>query len=319
MKKLTRNQILDQDHAQAQSAMTAAPAREKLSIRTPDSLQRYGVKEIADAQCHTWRANTAEHPWIQAGNLPIQKPYEVPPESLLFQMDMAGVHRCYLVTPSWYGDRNEVSVDAAKMYPDRFAVFGRINIFDPKISAKMATWKNEKGMLGFRAFLYSKEEQDALLSGSLDPLFAAAAKADVPVTMMVPGLPNAAVLIEKILQENPTLKVSIDHLNLLSVKDIQLLPSLMPLAKNPNLAMKATCLPSVSQEAYPYKDTHDLLKMVFDNFGPKRMFWGTDLTRSPCSYQDQITMFTEHLQWLKGDDLDLVMGGAVLDWYGWPK
>jgi L-fuconolactonase len=48
------------------------------------------------------------------------------------------------------------------------------------------------------------------------------------------------------------------------------------------------------------------------------MFWGTDLSRSPCFYQDQITMFTEHLPWLKVNDLELVMGRTVTDWYGWP-
>jgi hypothetical protein len=28
-------------------------------------------------------------------------------------------------------------------------------------------------------------------------------------------------------------------------------------------------------------------------------------------------MFTEELPWLKGRDLDLVMGQAVCDWLGW--
>ena len=30
-----------------------------------------------------------------------------------------------------------------------------------------------------------------------------------------------------------------------------------------------------------------------------------------------MTMFTEELPWLKGRDLDLVMGRAVCDWLGW--
>jgi hypothetical protein len=27
-----------------------------------------------------------------------------------------------------------------------------------------------------------------------------------------------------------------------------------------------------------------------------------------------VTMVTEHMSWLHGDDLDLVMGGAILRW-----
>ena len=37
----------------------------------------------------------------------------------------------------------------------------------------------------------------------------------------------------------------------------------------------------------------------------------------PCSYRQCVTMFTEELPWLKGKDLDLVMGRAVCEWIGW--
>ena len=54
-------------------------------------------------------------------------------------------------------------------------------------------------------------------------------------------------------------------------------------------------------------------------FGPDRSFWGTDITRMPCSYRQCVTMFTEELPWLKGHDLDRVMGGAIVDWLGWKR
>ena len=47
------------------------------------------------------------------------------------------------------------------------------------------------------------------------------------------------------------------------------------------------------------------------------MFWGTDITRMPISWKQCITLFTEELPWLKGEDLELVMGRAVCDWIGW--
>ena len=48
------------------------------------------------------------------------------------------------------------------------------------------------------------------------------------------------------------------------------------------------------------------------------MFWGTDITRIPCSWRQCVTLFTEELPWLKGRDLDLVMGEALCNWIGWP-
>jgi hypothetical protein len=59
------------------------------------------------------------------------------------------------------------------------------------------------------------------------------------------------------------------------------------------------------------------LYRCFDAFGPERMFWGTDITRMPCSWRQCVTLFTEELPWLKGRDLDLVMGEALCNWIGW--
>ncbi len=56
---------------------------------------------------------------------------------------------------------------------------------------------------------------------------------------------------------------------------------------------------------------------AIDAFGPERFFWGTDITRMPCSYRQCVTMFTEELPWLSGRDLELVMGRAVCAWIGW--
>jgi hypothetical protein len=36
------------------------------------------------------------------------------------------------------------------------------------------------------------------------------------------------------------------------------------------------------------------------------MFWGTEITRMACSWQQYVTLFAEELPWLKGRDLDLV-------------
>jgi predicted TIM-barrel fold metal-dependent hydrolase len=94
---------------------------------------------------------------------------------------------------------------------------------------------------------------------------------------------------------------------------------MLALATHPNVAIKATGAPSYSGESYPFRDIHDKLRGIFDAFGPERMFWGTDITRMPCSWRQCVTMFTEELPWLTGRDKELVMGGAVCDWLGWKQ
>ncbi len=90
------------------------------------------------------------------------------------------------------------------------------------------------------------------------------------------------------------------------------------LAKHANVAVKASGMPSWSTQAYPFRDVQGAIRALFEAFGPRRTFWGTDLTRMPCTYRECIDLFTKELDWLKGDDLDLVMGRGVCEWLGWP-
>jgi predicted TIM-barrel fold metal-dependent hydrolase len=97
------------------------------------------------------------------------------------------------------------------------------------------------------------------------------------------------------------------------------MPDLLKLAKRPNVAVKSSALPCYSTEPYPFRALHEPLRRIFDAFGPERMFWGTDWTRLPCPYRQAVTMFTEELPWLKGADLEGVMGRGLSDWLGWPQ
>lgn len=63
-------------------------------------------------------------------------------------------------------------------------------------------------------------------------------------------------------------------------------------------------MPSLSTEGYPFRDLHPHVPTLVEAFGPRRMFWGTGLTRMPCTSHECIALLTEHLPWLKGEDLE---------------
>ena len=89
------------------------------------------------------------------------------------------------------------------------------------------------------------------------------------------------------------------------------------LARHPNVAVKATGAPGYCSGPYPFISMHTYLRQIYDAFGPARMFWGTDITKMPCSWRQCVTMFTEELPWLPERDKPLVMGQAVCAWWGW--
>ena len=268
---------------------------------------------IVDSQVHIWAASTPERPW------PVRDPPQVPhrpvpfsKDDLLREMDAAGVHRAVIVPPDWEGGRNDVGLEAARLHPDRFAVMGALDIGAPGARGQIATWRLQPGMLGLRlTFKIQGNSKD-------DWLWAEAEAAGVPI-MMVSG--KQLHLVDRAAERHPGLKLVIDHLAVLGgKKDDEAfadLDALLALAKRPNVAVKASALPRISTDSYPYRRLHPHIRRVYDAFGPKRMFWGSDRTKLPCPYRQAITMFTEEIPWLTAEDKEWIMGRGLCEWLGW--
>src|SRR6266496_1279582 len=85
---------------------------------------------IVDAQVHLWKAESPDWPWVPGRQPQLPEPFTI--EKLVPMMDEAGVDRVVVVPPSWPGDRNDYALEAAKRFPDRFAVMGRITLQNPR-------------------------------------------------------------------------------------------------------------------------------------------------------------------------------------------
>jgi len=274
---------------------------------------------IVDSQIHVWAAETPSRPWPPGRANEAQKPYPVLPETILLQMDLAGVERAVLVPPSWEGDRNDLALAAAAAYPDRFAVMGRLSLSDPASPNLVATWKQQPGMLGMRFTFHTRNNRHLLTDGSADWLWPAAERAGIPLMVLAP---RSLDVIARVAEAHPALRIVIDHVGIsLTPGDPSVwdgLPEVCSLARFPNVAVKASGLPHWSLQPYPFADLHGHIRQLFEAFGPKRTFFGTDLTRMPCTYYECIHLFTEHLPWLRGEDLEWVMGRAICEWLDWP-
>jgi predicted TIM-barrel fold metal-dependent hydrolase len=266
---------------------------------------------IADSQVHLWSFRGDGNPWHR------MDPQFTAPE-LIAEMDAAGVDRAIVVPPMWMGNDNSQATQAADDYPDRLRVLGRMDLFDPSGAEKLPDWKSQPGMLGLRFTMGKPEEQEALKSGALKWLWSAAEANDLPVMFMLAG---AAAETAKIARAHPNLRLTVDHLDLpgrtVDEAAFANLDVLLGLAQYDNVSVKACTIGAYSSQDYPWPNTHDPLKRVIDAFGPSRVFWGSDVTRLPCTYRQCITQFTEELDFLKGGDLELVMGKGLCDWIGW--
>jgi predicted TIM-barrel fold metal-dependent hydrolase len=265
---------------------------------------------IVDSQVHIWESGTPVH-------IHRQVPHYTS-EELLRDMDEAGVTGVVLHPPSWDPRANEIAIEAARRHPDRLCVLGFFDVSKPENRKLIDTWREQPGMHGLRFAFLKPGEESWLVDGTIDWLWPAAERAGLPVALLVP---NRCKVVGEIAAKHPRLKLMVDHMARPrgSVDDSGWadIGELLALAKYPNVAVKASGAPAYSTEAYPYRNIHKYLKQIFDAFGARRMFWGTDITRMPIPWRQCITLFTEELPWLKGEDLELVMGRAICDWIGW--
>jgi predicted TIM-barrel fold metal-dependent hydrolase len=273
---------------------------------------------IVDSQVHVWAAESSDRPWPPGRAKEAQKPYPVTKDMLLFEMELAKVDRIVLVPPSWEGDRNDVALAAARTHPDKFAVMGRFDLTDPNNHDKVASWCRQPGMLGMRFTFHNEHYRHLLTDGSVAWFWPVAEAAGIPLMVLVPGALN---ILDGIASRHPNLKFTIDHAGIdfrgSAPNVFDDLPEVCALARHANVAVKASGLASLSRKPYPFTDVHDGLKRLYDAFGPKRTFWGTDLTRMPCSYRECIDLFLKEQTWLTGDDLEWVMGRGICEWLSW--
>jgi predicted TIM-barrel fold metal-dependent hydrolase len=272
--------------------------------------------QIVDSQIHLWEnaRMSPQHRQIPTYNV----------DDPLAEMASAGVDAAVIHPPSTLGEAvNRQAVAAVEAHPHKFCILGHFDLTAPDREEIVRNWRQRPGMLGFR-FTFNQPHQAGWWSdGSLDWFWAACERERLPVGLLAGG--HMAEL-GHIAERHPSLRLHIDHMGRggggAGGKDDAAfadLGDMLALARHPNVAVKLSGAPSYSSEPYPYRNIHPYIRRMFDAFGPQRAFWGTDITRMPCSYRQCVTMFTEELPWLDGHDKALVMGEAVCDWLGWKR
>ena len=274
---------------------------------------------IVDAQVHLWKAETPDWQWVQGRKPQLPEPFTI--VRLVPMMDEAGVDRAVIVPPSWPGDRNDYALEVVKRYPSRFRVMGRIPLQDPKSADLLPTWKQQQGMVGIRALFGDAQTAAWLQDGTVDWFWPAAEKAGIPVMFFAPG--NTSVF-GPIAERHPQLTLILDHMGATPImarenKLDETIGQAVALARYPNVSVKLSGSPGLSNEPYPFRDVARHLKRVFDAYGPQRCYWGTDITASyaKASYRERVTHFTEALDFLSDSDKDWVMGRAILQRLNW--
>ena len=272
---------------------------------------------IVDSQIHIWQNGKMSPHHRQAPSFLAA--------DALAEMTAAGVDCAVIHPPGAMGEpANALAVEAVRTHPDKFCILGHFDLLSPDREQIVARWRERPGMLGFRFTFSNPQEKSWWTDGSLNWFWAACEKAGLPVGLLATG--DTIKVLREIAKRHPRLKLHIDHIGRgggrAGLKDDAAfadLGDMLALARLPNVAVKLSGAPSTSTQPFPYKNIHKYLQQIIEAFGPERCFWGTDITRMPCTYRQCVTMYTEEMPWLKGRDLEQVMGAAFVNWLGWKR
>jgi predicted TIM-barrel fold metal-dependent hydrolase len=275
---------------------------------------------IVDAQVHVWGADTPARPWPGGGN---PKPHRKEPWTageLVAAMDAAGIDAAVIVPPGWEGERNDLALAAVAEYPGRFAVMGRFDPLQGDPFEAFKRWRDQPGMLGVRFTFHSARGGALLLEPAMANVWAAAEQHCMP--LMIRALPPMLPVVADIAMRHPGLQLALDHLAIpqgaTDAAAFMHLQALLDLARHPNIALKATCMPAYTTDAFPHLALHTPLRAIVEAYGPQRVFWGSDVSRLPGSYRDSVLQWTTHMPWLDHASLQAIMGGALCRWLRWP-
>ncbi len=265
---------------------------------------------ITDAQIHLWTNDQAPpHHWRAPNSI----------ETALSNMQEAGVDAVLNHPATWDEGSNDYAVEAATRHPEKFATLGWFPLDETADETTVDQWLAKPGMLGLRYIIALPDIQGRLAKGELEWLWSAANEREIP--MGVFAMPQQLPLLGDLASRYPKMRLLIDHLSAFPAIKLpdaaKHFDKLAGLARYENIAVKATAVPSMATDEYPFASTHAPLRKIFDAFGAERMFWGSDITRLQSSWRECVQMFTEELSWLKGRDLELVMGEALRSWVGW--
>lgn len=268
---------------------------------------------IVDTQVHIWKARShGSHPAHHSQRDSFTK------DDLLAEMAVAGVQRA-VIAPASFMPKDH-SYEAVREHPQQLAIMDGVALDKSRGTEELAALRRIPGVLGLRLAFHTPQLRASLMDGTADWIWAEAERSGMPISVWAAGVLQK---FGEIAGRHPRLRLIIDHLAVDSStrpKDgvaFAHIEDLVALSKHPNVAVKASGVAGYSSQPYPFKSIRPYLEKVFHAFGPSRMFWGTDLTRMPCSYRQCVTHFTEELPFLSESDKRAVMGEAFCRWVGW--
>ena len=252
-----------------------------------------------DGHVHVWKCHP-RYPWAPETTNPPEG--DATPEKLLDLMKGAGVQRTVIIQVIYYRWDNRYLASVLKRYPQTFRGVARVNPEDPAAPDHLSKLTEEDGFHGVRISPEAGASGDWIRGPLMPALWRRCRDLGVPMTVLAPvgRMPDVAKLAARF----PDLTVVIDHMASCPLHQPSELEKLLALRHFPKVYVKISHSWTLSSQAYPYLDSQEQIRQLYDAFGPRRLIAATDwpLVEKYCSYSHAIDLARSRIGFLNAED-----------------
>ena len=271
---------------------------------------------IVDAHAHIWRPVT---PGSSSIATIVSGEADISVELFRKTLDQHGVDRSVLVQPVYPGEDNSYVAETAVREPDKFAAVCVVDPRKPEAAQRLAYWVTERGCRGLRLRPQIAGEEASFGDPATFPLWEAAERLGIVVNLLCnfEHLGTAAKLAERF----PDVPIIVDHLAHppMPISAAEMQP-LLNLSRFSRVYAKLSGFYYFSSEDYPYLDCVELVRALYDQFGPQQLLWGSDFPHvtARSGYDRALSIVEQAFKWLTADERQLILGDNALRLY-WPS
>jgi L-fuconolactonase len=258
-----------------------------------------------DSHVHVWK-HDPQFPWApDATNLPER---DATAETLLELMRANSVARTVIIQVIYYKWDNRYLADVLKRYPRQFHGVARVNPENPAAPDHLSKLTEESGFRGVRLSPAANATGDWIRGPLMPALWNRCQQLKVPMTVLAPitRIPD----VQRLVEQFPDLTTVIDHMADSPLNQPAELEKLLALRRYPKVYVKISHSWSLSSQSYPYPDSQQQIKRLYESFGPKRLIAGTDwpLVEKYCSYGQAIDLARQRISFLTAEDKKWICG-----------
>jgi len=262
---------------------------------------------ILDPHVHVWK-HDPRFPFAPGAKVP---DYDATPEMLLQLMQANGIAKTVIIQVIHYRYDNSYLAAVLKQYPQYFQGVCRVDPLDPAAPDHLSQISEQPGFHGVRLSPAADASGDWIRGPLMPPLWRRCQSLGVPMTLLAPisRMPD----IQKLVDQFPDLTVVIDHMADCPVDQPKELEKLIALVRYPKVFVKISHTWSLSRQSYPWLDAQELVKRLYDRFGPQRLMWATDwpIARERATYAQRLSVVRDDMPFLSAEDKAWILSKTV--------